>query len=245
MRRIDEFRAWKKRQDFQPTFASIPFSHTYIIRRELFTNIRQLSQHISGHTLDVGCGSKPYQDLFENATKYIGVDIQTSGHCHADSNVDVFYDGQHLPFPDNDFDSVVSFEVFEHIFNLPTVLGEIRRVMKPGGRLLVTIPFAWAEHEAPYDFARYTSFGIKHILESAGFRVIESRKAGTNVLAAFQMLLAYLFLNTRPRNRWLGHLHQFAIIFPANLIALALNRVLPKSSDYYLNNIVLAEKTKF
>jgi SAM-dependent methyltransferase len=242
MKLIDEFRAWKRKQDFRPTFASIPFSHTYIIRRELFKNIQHLSPQIRGRTLDIGCGSKPYRDVFKHAAPYIGMDIQASGHSHTDSKVDVFYDGKHIPFPDNDFDSIVSFEVFEHIFNLPEVLQEINRVTRPGGHLLVSIPFAWAEHEAPFDFARYTSFGVKHLLESAGFKVIDARKSGTNIQATFQMLLAYLFLNTRPHNRWLGHLHQFAIIFPTNLVALGLNLALPKSNDYYLNNVVLAEK---
>ena len=107
----------------------------------------------------IGCGSKPYENLFVHADKYIGCDVEVSGHNHSDSKIDYFFDGKKLPFSDGTFDAVVSFEVFEHVFNLPEILTEINRVTKEKGTLLISIPFAYGEHEIPYDFARYTSFG--------------------------------------------------------------------------------------
>ena len=104
--------------------------------------------------LDFGCGSKPYENLFINIDEYVGCDIEVSGHDHLDSKIDYFFDGKNLPFIDDRFDSVVSFEVFEHIFNLPEILKEINRVTKTSGNILISVPFAWGEHEVPYDFAR-------------------------------------------------------------------------------------------
>ncbi|MBK8496718.1 MAG: methyltransferase domain-containing protein [Chitinophagaceae bacterium] len=83
-----------------------------------------------------------------------------------------------MPFDNDQFDAVFSSEVFEHIFNLEEILPEINRVLKPGGKLLFTCPFAWPEHEIPYDFARYSSFGIKAVVERQGFTVIEQYKTG-------------------------------------------------------------------
>ena len=83
--------------------------------------------------MDFGCGSKPYESLFVNAKKYIGIDVEVSGHNHKDSKVDVFYDGKTLPFADKSFDAVVCFEVLEHIFNPDEAITEIRRVLKGDG----------------------------------------------------------------------------------------------------------------
>ena len=78
--------------------------------------------------MDFGCGSKPYKSLF-NVNEYVGVDYHGQGHSHVNEQIDVFYDGVLLPFPDNYFDSVFSTEVFEHVFNLENLNPETRSEM--------------------------------------------------------------------------------------------------------------------
>src|SRR5262249_27163431 len=146
----------------------------------------------SGHVLDVGCGSKPYLELFPNASTYVGCDVRTSSHDHALSRVDRFYDGQTLPFGDASFDWVVSFETLEHVFEPEAMLREFHRVTRPEGMLLLTVPFCWDEHEIPNDFGRYTSFGLTHVLNKNGWRVVRYIKTGTYVLALSQLFMAYL-----------------------------------------------------
>jgi SAM-dependent methyltransferase len=112
----------------------------------------------------------------------VGVDIEVSGHQHLGeefNKIDIFYDGKTIPVANETFDSVFCSEVFEHIFNLPEILAEINRVSKKGALVLITVPFAWEEHEIPYDFGRYTSFGIKHLLAEKGFETIELRNQDT------------------------------------------------------------------
>jgi 2-polyprenyl-3-methyl-5-hydroxy-6-metoxy-1,4-benzoquinol methylase len=167
--------------------------------------------------------------------------LAVTGHDHIDSKVDVFYDGKILPFDDGQFDAVVSFEVLEHVFNVHEILTEINRVTKHSGHLLISIPFAWGEHEAPYDFARYTSFGISHILNDAGYEVVETRKTNTFILAAFQMLIAYVIQST-PRSKVLLRLRQLCIVFPCTLMAYTLNAMLPKRDEYFSNLVILARK---
>ena len=229
------------REWFQPTLLGVIFIPVYIVRHGLFSTIRGIAPFISGNILDFGCGSKPYESLFARATSYLGVDLQATGHDHNDSKVDVFYDGQNLPFSDAQFDAVVSFEVFEHVFNLSRVLDEIGRVTRSEGYLLISIPFAWKEHEIPYDFARYTSFGIAHILRNAGYEILESRKTTTYILTVFQMLIAYIMQITVPY-RLLRYLSQICVIFPCTLIAYLLNALLPSRYEYYCNVVVLAKK---
>ncbi len=238
---FEKLQARIRKESFRPTILSAVLAPTYIIRRELLRAIQELAPSISGNILDFGCGSKPYEFLFSGAASYLGVDLEGTGHDHADSKVDVFYDGKRLPFPDEAFDAVVSFEVFEHVFNLSDVLAEIRRVTKPSGTLLISIPFAWHEHEQPYDFARYTSFGITHILSRSGYEVVKAKKTTTHILATFQMFIAYLTL-VRPRISLFRLLLQVCLIFPVTAVAYLLNGLLPKRDEYFCNFVVLAKK---
>jgi len=223
---------------------AIVISPVYFIRTGLYKNISRLAPNLNGNVLDFGCGSKPYESLFVNATSYIGVDIEVSGHDHTNSKIDVYYDGKTLPFPDDHFDAAVCFEVLEHVFNIDELMAEIRRVLKPDGQLLISIPFAWDEHEIPYDFARYTSYGIKHVLERNGFEVLELRKTTTYVLALCQVFIAYLTRYVFPKNKFISRLLQLLLIFPLNLLSILVNFMLPKRDEYYCNSVVLARKSR-
>ena len=233
-----------RKEAFITSSLSIVINPVYIIRNGLYKAISNIAPNITGNVLDFGCGSKPYESLFVNANSYVGVDIEVSGHNHKDSKVDYFYDGKILPFNDAIFDAIVCFEVFEHVFNIEEVLAEIHRVLKPNGQLLISIPFAWDEHEIPYDFARYTSFGITHILNKNNFEVVKLSKTTTYILAVFQMLIAYLCQYALPKGRLTGRISQLIVIFPLNVLALLLNALLPKRYEYFCNNVVLATKVE-
>ena len=231
-----------RREVFLATPLSIVISPIYIIRRGLHLAIRDLASRFTGRVLDFGCGSKPYESLFTSVEQYVGVDMLDTGHPHRHSRVDIFYDGEKLPFPDMAFDGVVSFEVLEHVFNPETVLGELRRVLKPGGMLLVTVPFAWDEHEAPFDFARYTSFGLKSILEGAGFEVVHQCKTCGYVLAIGQLVCAYLYQHVLPRGPIAAKITQLIILFPLNVFFLLADYILPRREQLYCNNVVVARR---
>lgn len=238
---IPAIRARLQREKFLTTRMSLPIHPFYIIRSRLHRAIAPRAAALAGSVLDFGCGSKPYEALFTRADRYIGVDIEASGHSHLRSRIDHFYDGHTLPFDDASFDAVVSFEVFEHVFNLDRMLGEIHRVLKPEGRLLFSIPFAWDEHEQPYDFGRYTTFGIAALLERHGFRVGEMSKASTDIEAIVQLFAAYLHQHVAPRWAPLRLIFQLLVIAPVTLIGLVLGRLLPAPGQLYTNLVVLAE----
>lgn len=217
----------------------------YFIRRGLYRAIRRYAATAQGAVLDFGCGSKPYRPLFTACEQYVGVDVEVSGHPHRNEHIDVFYDGQTLPFPAQQFDHVFSSEVFEHVFNLPQILPELNRVLKKDGMLFITCPFLWPEHERPYDFARYTSFGIRHLLESHGFQLVEQGKTGNLIEALAQQIiyLIYLVLPKRPLPVYLL-LHQ-VFLLPIIGLTLLLNMLIPRKywrMESYHNNIVLARK---
>ncbi len=230
-----------KKQSFQPNLLSVFINPFFFIRRGLYKGIKRLAPRLDGKLLDFGCGRKPYRNLF-NVKEYIGLDIEVSGHDHKESEIDVFYDGKVIPFDDNTFDSVFCSEVLEHVFNLDDVLKEINRVMKVKGQLLVTIPFAWGEHEQPFDFARYTSFAAKDIFERNGFDVIEINKSNHFAEALFQMWTLYLFTLFQSKNRIWNTLMTILLIAPFNILGLILMLIMPRRHDYYNNLIVLVSK---
>lgn len=233
-------RAWKERQQFVPGWAAVFVNPFYFARRGLLTGLREFFPLLTGDVLDVGCGSKPYRE-FIPAARYVGLEVDTP-RTRASFAADAYYDGRTLPFPDASFDAVLCSQVFEHVFMPPEFLAEIRRVLRPGGRLLLTVPFVWDEHEQPHDFARYSSFGLRAQLERAGFVIEAQRKSTTDSRVLFQLWNAYLYKVTRSSSRVLNWLAMLLLMAPVNLLGVVLGRLLPSNPDLYLDNLVLARK---
>ncbi len=236
------FRRALKAQAFQPPRWAVVVNPFYIIRRALFKKIAAIAPQMTGTVIDLGCGSKPYETLFVNAAAYIGVDIQQSGHDHVDSEVDIFYDGKTLPFEDATIDNVVSFETFEHIFNIQDIASEVFRVLAGNGTLLISVPFAWDEHETPYDYARYTTFGIVDVIRKAGFQIVAVERTNNFVAAVSQLAILYFYYITRSRIKLLNQLVQVVAIFPMTIFSLAMAAILPKRDSFYSGIVLAARK---
>ena len=220
----------------------------YFIRIELLKKVAEYATQLQGKLLDFGCGQKPYKSLFTNVSEYIGLDFENEGHSHQNEQIDFFYDGKTIPFDNETFDSIFTSEVFEHVFNLHEILLELNRVLKPKGKILITCPFVWNEHEVPHDYARYTQFALKDILEKNDFKIIKLDKSGDFATALHQMRMVYLSehrINTFPlfgKIKFISTNIRPLIIFLNNLYFQIKRPLFPKRLDFYLNNVVLAEK---
>lgn len=234
------FRRYFDKQQFRPDLLGLFVNPFYFARKGLYENISALAVNVSGETLDVGCGQKPYEQLFKSS-HYIGLEIDTPDNRKA-KKADYFYDGTRFPFPDQGFDCVVTNQVFEHVFNPASFLKEIYRVLKPDGMLLLTAPFVWDEHEQPNDFARYSSFGLNSLLKNHGFAVIEQRKSVKDIRVVFQLLNDYIYKKTVTGNSYLNLLITFFCMAPFNILGELLSRLLPGNDDLYLDNVILAKK---
>lgn len=231
------------KQQFDPDWlVGIWVNPYFIIRRSLMLGVRSIaSRFVGGKLLDVGCGSKPYKHLFQVDT-YLGIDVETSGHSHVNSTIDLFYDGKIIPFPKEEFDWVFSSEVFEHVFNIDELLPEIYRVLKPNGCLGFTCPFAWNEHEQPYDYARYTSFAIQSLMKKHGFEIILFKKSTSYIETVMQMLSTYIYQNCLPQNTMFRLMLSAIFVTPINIIGILFAKILPRDQSLYHNNIVIARK---
>lgn len=142
----------------------------YIAHSTLFRAIAAASPQAHGRLLDIGCGRKPYRDLFPQVEEYVGVDLPSTGY--GTGSVDVLGDGQRLPFRDASFDTVFCSEVLEHVPEPGRLVLEVARILKPGGTLILTTPQTWGLHEAPHDYFRYTEYGLRYLVERAGLAMV-------------------------------------------------------------------------
>lgn len=129
-------------------------------------------QYIKGTVYDLGCGERPYEeDILKVADKYIGVDW--GGTLH-NLKADIVSDlNKPLPIDSEVADTVTSFQVMEHLCEPQTMLNEAFRILKKDGNIILTVPFQWWVHEAPYDYFRYTLYGLKYMFAKAGFEDIQ------------------------------------------------------------------------
>lgn len=231
---------WRDRQTFDPGpfgWVSNPF---YIARRGLHGALTVLLPELRGEVLDVGCGTKPYRTLIP-ATRYVGLDYD-SPERRGQGFADVFYDGDRFPFEDGSFDGVLCTQVLEHVFNPEEFLREVARVLRPGGTLVLTVPFVWDEHEQPHDFARYSSFGLRAMLERNGFVVARQEKTPADFSVVAQLAAGWFYKLGERRGCWTRRLLQFGVIAPINLFGGLLAVCLPPNPDLYLDNVVLARR---
>ncbi|MHC2995804.1 MAG: class I SAM-dependent methyltransferase [Candidatus Atribacteria bacterium] len=230
------------KQQFEPSLLGLFINPFYFARKGLYQNIIKLAKNIKGKTLDVGCGQKAYEK-FCNSSEYVGLEIDTPKNKKL-KKADYFYDGKIFPFNDSEFDSIIIIQVFEHVFNPEEFLSEVNRVLKMGGVMLITVPFLWDEHEQPFDYARYSSFGLKFILKKSGFEIVESRKSMNDIRVIFQILNDYIYKKTITKNAYINLLLTIILMAPFSIIGEILSKILPKNNDLYLDNIVLAKKKK-
>jgi len=120
-----------------------------------------------GVVLDVGSADGHVRAWVPNCD-YIALDYPTTVHTMYGTRPDVFADGAALPFADECIDTVLLLEVLEHVGDAPTVLASIARVLKPGGLLLLSVPFLYPLHDAPHDYRRYTAPGLEAAVRATG-----------------------------------------------------------------------------
>jgi SAM-dependent methyltransferase len=179
-------RGFRKR--LRALWKSSYFNPYYLDKRLLWQTLAAEAGSLSGRMLDVGCGDRPYAKLFRHVARYVGIEhpgavmnVEAAlkvSFARLRGVVDCFADAHEIPFADASFDSCLCTEVLEHVPDPVRVARELKRILRPGGRALITVPFAGELHQVPYDYQRFTIYGIRRVVEEAGLEVERVRPRG-------------------------------------------------------------------
>ena len=148
--------------------------------------------------LDAGAGEQPYRNLLSHC-EYESADFEQLDKEYARSTY--VCDLTSIPVEDGRFDAILFNQVMEHLSDPLTVLVELKRVLKPGGKMICTAPLFYEEHEQPYDFYRYTQFAWRHMLGKVGFELEQlTWMEGYLGTVAYQLETASKYLPIRPQS---------------------------------------------
>ena len=127
--------------------------------------------------LDAGAGECRFKNLFTKH-HYVGVDSCVGDIRWDYLNLNVVCNLLKLPFKSHVYKAALCVQVLEHVNEPEAVLREVLRVLKPGGIIYLSAPQGWGVHQPPHDYFRFTSYGLKYLMEKAGFEVLSIKPAG-------------------------------------------------------------------
>jgi SAM-dependent methyltransferase len=163
---------------------------------------RELGQ-ARGRLIDIGCGAQIYRDLVPAGIEYIGLDTIEArarfGYQVPDTH---YFEGDEWGIEEASVDTALCTEVLEHVPDPSVLLAQACRCLRPGGRLVLTVPFAARWHFIPYDYWRYTPSGLDILLRRAGFIDIRITARGNPVtVACYKVMALDLMLLFSPEGR--------------------------------------------
>lgn len=187
----------------------------------------------AGRTLDVGCADRWPESLLPVGCAYTSLDYPPTGRELYGAKPDVFADSACLPFKARSFDTVLMFEVLEHLERPGRALGEIERVLREDGQVMVTIPFLYPMHDEPHDYQRYTRYGLIREFSAAGFRIdqIEPSLGSANTAGlSMNLALAGMLLQAM-RQRSIA-----VLLAPLVLLSIPIINIVAVVADWLLPN---------
>ena len=200
-----------RREAFKPIAIRAPgenralFALRCVADLQLLTTYRFLRRELArcrGDVLDVGAGQSPWRELLQSC-RYTGLDVDSAEAFGMRRMPDiVYYDGGAMPLPDGSFDHVLCAEVLEHVPDEHLLLAEIARVLRPGGTLVLTLPWSARLHHLPHDYRRLTAAGLERLIARHGLQVQHLEPRGNDLAVIANKLIVVLIRLLRPQPWW-------------------------------------------
>jgi len=192
----EDLKELRQTRRYRPTVDDVYYELNWALTKEL----DGLKPRLHGRLiLDIGAGNLPFAEYME------GLNVET---CDVSQNkfgsIDhVIAPNEALPFQRESFEALLLFDVLEHVKDDCLMARELYRILKPGGLLLVNVPFLYRFHEEPHDYRRYTPSGLRHLFEEvAGFEIEEIKPLGSLFFVA-ERLLGEREIDIKRRRKWL------------------------------------------
>ena len=185
MRSQEDFKPFPNRVARGPTWR-VSFFLQRVVNFQLLTiylHMRDFLAQARGTVMDVGCGDCVYKNFLDPSVRYVGLDIDSAENFDYGKQSEIVrFDGNTIPFPDESVDNIICSEVLEHVSHPETLIGEMRRVMKPGAKAFVTIPWSARFHYIPHDYARYTPTKLRELFSAFTIDAIAPRGSDISVI---------------------------------------------------------------
>ena len=165
-------------------------------RRHLDKFLKDVSPQFKGVVLDIGGKKRNTRGEFTppvqavTSWQYVNIDEQAAPDIKASAD--------DIPLPDNHADFIVMTELLEHVPNPEAVLREAQRLLKPGGKIFVTMPFLYQVHADPYDYTRWTADMLRMKVQEAGFSAIDIAPMGGLFSVIYDLLRAHIYRACTP-----------------------------------------------
>ena len=222
----------------------------FLVRNFIAKSGKLVSPHTGDMCLDVGAGTAPYRAEIE---KYWGIVNYAAMDVAPSDSTSIVASADNIPLHSDSVDLVVCFDVLQHLQNYGKSLDEMARVLRPGGVIILSVPFVYSECDM-HDFRRWTMEGIVYELNSRGFDVVSSRTRG-GMLFALGCLGVWAMQHILPGQRrgWRSQKNIASVVravavmaltsMPLALswIALALDTLLPPNG-LYMGVLICAQK---
>jgi SAM-dependent methyltransferase len=215
-------------------FSYLPLHPQWLIHNMDRGNLGKISSEWCGVVLDVGCADQRFRHFLPPGCQYIGLDYyQTATHWYQ-TRPHVYGDAQSIPILADTVDNVLLLDVLEH---LPKPEDSLRRILKPGGELVIQVPFIYPIHDAPLDFHRWTLYGLRQLANRHNFFVKKEIPFGSPLETA--ALLTNIAITKTVLN-WAKRKNPLALsivclpilVFFVNTVAWALARI--ASADSFM-----------
>jgi len=200
--------------------------------------------------LDAGCGDQRYKKVLPNGVAYVGLDYEETRILYYSDAPEPHIKAtvESMPSDSNYYDVILCTEVMEHVESIYCALKEMKRVLKPGGKIIITVPFIFPEHNSPYDFRRFTYYGIINECNDVGFKLIHSERLGGGGSVFFEIFIR--LVHSKLRSTVIGKLLFYfpgLVILPfihsiANVLGLSLD--LLSWQDFYGGVGIVCEKVR-
>ena len=229
------------------------FDATFILNR----NIRYAMEYVAkkyahGKLADLGCGIQPYKPIFNNfITEYVGIDSEVTKNSNYNSATiaDMYVDICDTGLDDESFDTILSTQVLEHIYDTDQYVAECYRLLKKDGYAIFTVPQTYECHAKPYDYYRFTLFSLMRKFEEQSFNVIELRSL-ENAYATLQQIkiVSIVFGKYKDRHNDMSilnkidyKLRQYLVVPYLNIKAVLFDKYC-NNSDLCLNYLLIVKK---
>ena len=240
----NKFDAINKCKSYDKYKVSWKVTNSVLANELLLREVLKTVPYIKGRLLDIGCGEKPYKDIFSSRVdSYVGIDLSKT--LHSKHAVDVFANAHHLPFKENIFDTVLCLEVLEHVEKPLEVLKEIYTVLTKGGVLILSVPQNYWLHNDPGDFYRFTQEGLIEVVKNqTGFTInyIDSIGGTREFFVDFICKYISMKLNTGILNRLMPQIIKKIIVTFPQILYLKLFKNNDVNNLFSIGNIVVATK---